>query len=340
VVQQVSIMARRHRMFEPRTAVVVAVSGGADSLCLLHSLVRLRRLLAIEPVCFHFDHRLRSGSDADARYVLRQAGQLDVEFVLRQAQSEPAHGESVEAWARTERYRALFQVVEEREASAAAVGHTMDDQAETVLLAIVRGGGLDALAGMQPVSPPVVRPLLESTREDTVSFCRALGLRPRKDPMNQDPAYLRVAVRREVIPLLEQRLGRNVRATVARTASLLRADADLLDRMAIAEAETASEPAHPDGRSERILLRAAALASLPVPIAARIVRRTILSMGVLPEAEHIAAILDLASHRRGRSVDLPEGLRASREREYVRFSRPSPSGPPPLQASRQVPKQA
>jgi tRNA(Ile)-lysidine synthase len=315
-------------MFEPRAAVVVAVSGGPDSLCLLHSLVRLRRLLAIRPVCFHFDHRLRPGSDADARYVRRHARQLGVEFVLRQAQSQPGRGESVEAWARTERYRALFRVVEEREASAAVVGHTMDDQAETVLLALVRGGSLDALAGMQPVSLPVVRPLLETTQEDTVAFCRALRLRPRRDPMNQDTSYLRVALRRQVIPLLEQRLGRNVRVTVARTASLLRADAEFLDRLAD---EAADEIVQPAGDDERRLLLDP-LRDTTVPLAARVVRSVLLDLGLVPEAAHIQAVLDLAGRRPGSRISLPFGLIARREQAYVRVLRPSPRERPHARA--------
>src|SRR5690348_14720045 len=134
VLQRVVAFARTHQLFEPGRPVVVAVSGGADSLCLLHSLVQVRRLLRVHPVCFHFDHRLRSDSGADARYVRGQAERLGVPFVLRMAEGARARGESPEAWARTVRYEALFRVVEETEASAAAVGHTADDQAETVLL--------------------------------------------------------------------------------------------------------------------------------------------------------------------------------------------------------------
>src|SRR2546427_1792684 len=225
-------MARRHGMFEAKSRVVVAVSGGPDSLCLLHSLVRLKRLLRIEPVCFHFDHRLRPGSDADARYVRSQAQRLGVPYMVREADSKPRKGESVEAWARGVRYEALSAVVEELGGGVAAVGHTADDQAETVLLALLRGGGLEAIAGMSPVGRPIVRPLLETTREDTVAFCRALRLRPRRDPMNEDPSFMRAAIRTRVVPELERRVDRGVGGALSRTASLLRRDADFLDRLA------------------------------------------------------------------------------------------------------------
>ena len=306
-------------MFDPGTRVLVAVSGGPDSLCLLHSLVRLRRLLRTELVCFHFDHGLREGSDRDAAYVRGQAAKLRIPFVLRRARSKPLRGESVEAWARAARYGAMAEVLEELGGGVMALGHTADDQAETVLLALIRGGGLEALAAMSPVSRPVIRPLLEVTRAETVAFCRALGLRPRHDPMNDDPSFLRVAVRMRVIPLLEQAVGRNVRATLARTASLLEQDAELLDlwsRQAEHEALTATD--------EGAELKAESLRRLPAPIANRIVRRALLGLALVPDSTHVEAVVALASGRPGQQVSLPGGLRAERGRGYVRLSRPSP----------------
>jgi tRNA(Ile)-lysidine synthase len=320
VLERLTATARRYRMFERGSPVVVAVSGGPDSLCLLHALVRLRRLLAIDPICFHFDHALRKGSSAHGEYVGRQARRLGVPFVLRRATSVPAKGDSVEAWARTVRYEALTEVLEERGGGVAAVGHTADDQAETVLLALLRGGGLEAISGMKPVSGPLVRPLLETTREETEAFCRSLGLQPRRDPMNQQAAFMRVGVRSRVIPRLERALGRNVRSTLARSANLLRRDADFLDQLA---SETRPDVVAPSGPDE-ILLRRHRLTGLAPAIAGRIVRRAMLDMGALPEAGHVDAVIGLADARRGQSIALPGGLLARREREYVRLSRPSP----------------
>ena len=306
-------------MFEPPGRVVVAVSGGPDSICLLHSLVRLQRLFHIQVTGFHFDHQLREGSERDAAYVERQCAKLGVPFVLRQAWSRPRRGESIEAWARTVRYEALSAVVEELGGGVAAVAHTADDQAETVLLALFRGGGLEALSGMRAVGRPLVRPLLDVTREETTAFCRALRLRPRDDPMNRDPRFLRVALRTGVIPLVEQRLGRGVRQSLVRTAALLTEDAIFLDRLAEEAANLVVERSD-DGR----LLRVGPLRELPKPLAARIVRREMLALGFLPEGATIEAVLDLAAGRPGRRTDLPGGLSARREREYVRLSRPSP----------------
>jgi tRNA(Ile)-lysidine synthase len=279
-------------------------------------MVRARRLLRIRSlVAFHFDHRLRSGSAADGRYAKRQADRLGVPFVLREATSRPSKGESTEAWARIARYGALAEVREEIGAHVAVVGHTADDQAETVLLALIRGGGIEALAGMRPMGDGVARPLLEVTREQTGAFCRSLGLRPRRDPMNDDPSYLRVAIRLRGLPSLEEAVGRPVRATVIRSAALLREDADLLAAVA-AQAEPAVLQASPDG----VAIRVTGLLELPPPIAARVVRSALRASGMLPEVAHVEAVLALAAGRPGRRVDLPGGMVARRQREYVSLS--------------------
>jgi tRNA(Ile)-lysidine synthase len=320
--ERVTAAVREHAMFEPGRAVVAAVSGGADSLCLLHSLVRLRRLLRIHVVCFHFDHRLRAGSERDAAYVRGQARRLGVPFVLRRATTAPARGESVEAWARTARYRSLFEVAEEATAVAAAVGHTADDQAETVLMALLRGGGLEALGGMEPVSPPVVRPLLGVSRAETEAFCRALHLRPRQDPSNRDVRYLRNALRLRVIPELERLTRRDVKETIARSAQLLRADADELARQAL-EAQRDIVVSR-DGQAR---IGVASLRSLPRPIALRVARHALMSVRLPPTEDAIETVLDLAAGRPGRRRDLAGGLIAARDKEYVRLSRSSPGDP-------------
>jgi tRNA(Ile)-lysidine synthase len=319
VLERVTSTARRYQMFEPGGRVLIAVSGGPDSMCLLHSLVRLKRLLRQEMVCFHFDHRLRPGSDRDADYVRAQAKRLGIPFVLRSAESTPGRGESIEAWARTVRYGALLAALEELGGSLAALGHTADDQAETVLLAMFRGGGLEAISGMRPVSVPLVRPLLEVTREETEAFCRSLRLRPRHDPMNEDPSFMRVAIRKEILPSVERALGRGVRSTLARTASHLTQDARLLDTLARVAAERVVVE---EGSSRS--LRAGPLRDLPTSLSTRIVRRQFIDLGVLPDAAQVEAVLDLIGRRPGSRRSLSGGLRAERGREYVTLSRSSP----------------
>ena len=147
-------------MFLPGDTVLVAVSGGPDSVCLAYALHGLRRLLRIRPELIHVDHRLRPSSADDAAYVRRLAERLGLAFHVRIAEGHPARGESVEAWARAQRHRAFADVRRETGARRVALAHTRDDQAETVLLAVLSCRGLEAVGGMKPVTGPFVRPLL------------------------------------------------------------------------------------------------------------------------------------------------------------------------------------
>jgi tRNA(Ile)-lysidine synthase len=315
-------------MAAPGSLVLAAVSGGPDSLCLLHALVRLRRLLGIEVACFHFDHGLRADSASDLGFVRDEAERLGVHFDAGRAADGPPRGASVEAWARDARYTALRAAAARLGADVVATGHTMDDQAETVLMACLRGGGIDALAGISPVADGVVRPMLDVRRDETEAFCRALGLRPLRDPMNDDTAFLRVALRRDVLPAIEEAAGRGVTESVARTARLLGEDARFLDGLAAAaapaiRADGATPPG--DGEGGAVALRATALLALPRPLASRVVRGALADAGAPGEAAHVAAILDLAGGRPGRRATLSAGLLARRDREYVRLFH-SPGG--------------
>lgn len=316
VLERATATSREHEMFLPGQTVLVSVSGGADSVCLLESLVRLRRLFKIRLEVFHFDHGLRPDSAKDAVYVRRLAERHKLPFHLRAAESKPAKGESIESWARDQRRIGSAQVARDVGAERIAVGHTMDDQAETILLALVRGWGLSGLAGIRPVLGRDVQPLLDVRRIEVEACCRALGLRPRQDATNRDTRYLRNALRHRVIPELERATGRELTPTFARTAALLQADGDLLSRQAD---EIAGEliDESPDGCS----LPAAALLTLPTAIATRVVRRAFALVDIGWTQESIDAVLDLAAGRPGRSRDLVLGATARRERQHVYLTR-------------------
>ena len=173
-------------------------------------------------------------------------------------------------------------------------------------------------AAPSPVSRPVVRPLLATTRQETEAFCRALRLRPRRDPMNEDPRFMRVALRR-AIPDLERALGRGIRESLARSAALLRQDADFLDELA---AFAGGAVVRRDG--DDVLLVADRLARLAPALSSRIVRRVLFSLRLTPEATHVQAVLSLASGRPGKRRQLPGGLLVRRDKGYVRLSPPSP----------------
>ncbi|MEA2901755.1 MAG: tRNA(Ile)-lysidine synthase [Actinomycetota bacterium] len=222
------------------TVVTCAVSGGADSLALL----LLAAASGCEVTAVHVDHGLRDGSAAEAAVVLAAAAAVGAGF--RPERVEVAPGPNLEARARAARYQVLPADV--------LTGHTADDQAETVLLNLLRGAGLDGLAG---IAPGPRRPILGLRRHETRALCQVMGLTPVDDPSNADPVHRRNRVRHELLPLVDAIAQRDVVAILARQAPLLRDEAELLDGLAAALDPT-------DAR---------ALAAAPVALARRAVRR-------------------------------------------------------------------
>lgn len=319
VLERVTATAREHDMFEPGDLVLVSVSGGPDSVCLLYTLWHLRRLFKIKLAVFHFDHRLRPDSGDDAAYVRRLAGRLGLGFHLRMADEQPEQGTSVELWARNARMRASAETATAIGAARIVDGHTQDDQAETVLLALVMGWGLDGLGGIYPTNGILVRPLLDVAREEVEAFCRALRLRPRTDPTNADTQLLRNAIRLVALPAIERATGRNVGPTFSRTAQLLRADAEVLWRYTEEHARSLVE-LRPDG----FRIRARALTKLPGPLASRVVRRGFQLADIGWTKDSIEGVVDLATGRPGRRLDLVLGSSAARDKVYVHVARTSP----------------
>jgi tRNA(Ile)-lysidine synthase len=328
VLERVTKTAREHEMFRPGDLVLVSCSGGPDSVCLLYSLWHLRRLFKIRLAVFHFDHKLRPDSAKDAAYVRRLAERLRIPFHLGTAEDEPKKGRSVEAWATVARRNASVQVRNDIGAWANAEGHTLDDQAETVLLNLIRGSGLEGLTGIDPGRRPhsrLVQPLIDVERAEVEAFCRALHLRPRRDPMNEDRRYLRAAIRHEVLPVLERGTGRGVMGSIARTAELLRRDRDEL----FAATSRAYVDVVEGERGSDVRIDVSKLRELSDPVASRVIRLAAYNLLSTDWAapwtkDAIEAVLDLARGRPGRQRDLPGGLKAVRQKEYVRVSRASP----------------
>ncbi|HET7522806.1 MAG TPA: tRNA lysidine(34) synthetase TilS [Acidimicrobiales bacterium] len=258
----------------------VAVSGGPDSLALLV----LACAAGLEVTAVHVDHGIRPGSDDEAALVKEAASRFGAGFEARTVLVEP--GSVVEARARRARYGVLPRGV--------MTGHTMDDQAETVLINLLRGAGLDGLAAMsrrRPAgtadTPPGVatRPLLRLRRSETAGLCDAFGLVPFRDPSNDDPTFLRNRIRSHLLPLLNELAGRDVVPILARQAQLIAEDADLLDELAIGIDAT-------DARS---------LTAAPGPLARRAVRRWLRSAANgaddelhPPSAAEVARVLSVA----------------------------------------------
>ncbi len=297
--------------------VLVACSGGADSLALLAAvtfeLPRAGRRCGAVVV----DHRLQPSSAGVAEATAAKARRLGAESVRLVAVDVGTRG-GPEAAARTARYAALREVAGETGAAAVLLGHTRDDQAETVLLGLARGSGARSLAGMRPVDGPWRRPLLELTRQQTRQACVAAELAPWDDPANADEQVTRSRVRHRVLPVLERELGPGVAAALARTADLSRADADLLDALAEPVYERVVSAGPPLAVDRRALSRE------PVALRTRVLlalaRATGCPAGDL-SAAHVAELDALVTGEHGsRGVDLPGGVRAQRSGPDLRFA--------------------
>ncbi len=307
---------------------VVGLSGGADSVALVDALASLRRRRGFRLVAAHLDHGLRPGSAEDAAFCAALCARLDVPFRTGtadvRARAERERG-GLEQAARRERYTFLRRVKDEEAAAAIAVAHTRDDQAETLLLRLLRGAGATGLGGMRPRNGDVVRPLLAVSRQEVLAHLRERGLAWREDPSNADPAHRRNRVRHELLPYLEARFNPGIRAALARTASLLADEAAHV--RAEAEALVARIAREEDGA---LALRRATLAEAPAAVARAAIRQALLRCGGLAQvgALHVERILQLARAKApsGRRLPLPGGREARFTRDDVRFEKRAVTG--------------
>jgi len=314
---------------EPGTVVLAACSGGADSLALAAAVAFEAPKAGLLAGGITVDHGLQPGSAEQARRVaavLDGFGLSPVLSVVAQV-ARPQDGGSYpgpEAAARSARYAALDEAAE-RAGAWVMLGHTLDDQAETVLLGLGRGSGSRSLAGMAPVAGRYRRPLLGVRRSQTLAACAAQGLQVWDDPQNSDPAFTRARVRR-LMPALEEALGPGVAEALARTAPLLRADADVLDAVAAAEAAQLGGLAEAQASG----WPADVLAGLPVAIRQRLLRSAALTAGCPAGAlsqRHVTSLDELVTGWHGqRWTDLPGGIRCRRRYGRLLFSRTAGQG--------------
>ena len=323
--------------------VVAGLSGGADSVAMLDALLILASERGFRVVAAHLDHCLRPTSKEDAAFCAELCRRVGV--TLRSASADVAafarrDGGGVEEAGREERYAFLRRVMEQEGAAAIAVAHTRDDQAETLLLRLLRGAGRRGLGAMRERSGGVWRPLLSVSRSEVLEHLRARGLSWREDPSNADPSYLRNRVRAELLPYLESRFNPSARETLARAAAVLAEEDDLLAQMAdeqwrlivtLARNEFAlanklgglSGPPRPPtlARNEFALARPAApavvlvreaLRRAPRVLARRVLRRALEETGGLKGVghAHLEKLLALAGAASGRRLPLPGGREA------------------------------
>lgn len=305
-----------------RGSVLVACSGGPDSLALAAATAFVAPRLGLRAGLVSIDHGLQVGSAERATEVASWGASVGLDPAEAVPVAVPGRPGGPEAAARQARYEALVAAAHRLDASAVLLGHTRDDQAETVLLALARGAGPRGLAGMPPrrvvAGVSLLRPLLDITREQTRRACAGLELVPWQDPHNTDPAYARSRVRAFALPALVATLGPGVVANLARSARLLAADAELLDELA---AKATVDCAAAGGG-----LLVPALAQLPAALRGRVLHAWALTVGAPAGAlsyRHVAALDALVVDWHGQGpVHLPGGITATRTAGGVLVSDP------------------
>jgi tRNA(Ile)-lysidine synthase len=329
MLERVIAYIERHGLLPEQGGIVVAVSGGADSLCLLHLLLQIcgtsKRYPHVSLQAVHLNHMLRGeASVRDARMVARIMQVWEVPFILGEVDVialAKAEKRSLEEAARLARYRFLREVAQGRRI---AVAHHADDQVETLLLHWLRGSGLTGMVGMLPHQQDIIRPLLDVTHSETLAYCQEQSIVPLEDLSNSDPHFLRNRIRHELVPLL-QALNPGIQRTLLRNAEIVRVD--------LAWLETQVEQSWPNvvvsESSQTIQLNVHALLALPLSLQRHLLRRVTahLCEGQSPlEPRHFLLIEDLlnepaSSHER--ELHLPQRLRLSYQLDNLFFERVS-----------------
>lgn len=312
---------REEKLFVSGSCVVAGVSGGADSIAMLHILHSLRRALGIELVVAHLNHHLRGvAAKMDQQLVAECAADLGLRFFGGSAyvrERARRRDLSLEAAAREARLEFFRSVVRRTDASAIVLAHTADDQAETFLLRLLRGSGMSGLAAMAPLTELnrllIARPLLRTDRSALLSYLRSNAIQWREDESNRDPAYTRNRVRHQLLPLLESEFDPAIRGILQRTAAILREDDKLLEMITADAIQTLRDM---QGR-----LNMSGVRQLPVALQRRVIRQwltTVLQTVLPPDFDTVERILRWMGRRRSSGkIELDEDILLSAEYDWL-----------------------
>ncbi len=307
---------QEHNMLKPDDRVVVGVSGGPDSTALIHLLCRLKQEYKLDIWIAHLNHELRREAGEEAESVKRFASQLKIPVIsdsLNVALFAKQKKISLEMAAREVRYKFFERVSRKVEATKIALGHTASDQVETLLMRLIRGAGLDGLAGIPPTRGKIIRPLISVFREEIEKYCQGYNLYPHRDSSNQELSFFRNKVRLRLIPFIAREYNSQFIQVLFRTANILREDKKCLDEVA----EEALKKLILERSNGQIVIDAETLlSSLSLSLQRRVVRKLI--QGVKGDLKninfiHIDKIIKLKSDKGTKVINLPGDILAKRE---------------------------
>ena len=323
ITQLVKESIEREKLIEKNDKILVALSGGADSLCLLDILIRLKEEYNLTLYAAHLDHMIR-GADAvrDALYCYDFCKKNDVTFFLKAVDVVKKAKEEfrgVEETARSERYNMLLEIKQRLNIDKIAVAHNLDDQAETILMKLMRGSGLQGLRGMDYKRDDIIRPLLDIYKKNINKYCEENCLEPRIDKTNFEDKYTRNKIRLELIPYIEKRYSANIMKILSRTANIIRDDHNYIEKVAKENYDLLKDIKSKDELSIDIKL----LENIDIAIKTRIIRLAIYDLiGTMNNIEnvHIKDILSLVKKSDGKMIHLPKYLKVFKQGDKLIFT--------------------
>jgi tRNA(Ile)-lysidine synthase len=318
LIEQIKDTVKKYSLLNKGDRIVLGVSGGPDSLALLYGLIDLAKAYNLTLHVVHVDHMLRKNSSNDAEFVKKTCIKLGIPVTIKKVDiSRLAVKGSVEEIAREQRMRILFEACSKIKAHKVALGHNMDDQAETVLMRLLRGSGLYGLSGILPGRRmengyTLIRPLIEIRRKDIETYLKRKKIKPRIDESNSRDIYLRNRIRRHLLPLLEREYNRNIKDILCNTAQMAAQDYDLLQTQA-------QKVSHGLG----VMIPVKKFNSLHPSMQKLVLRlnfRRLKGNTRTLSYRHIEELEDLISNRPVNSiVDLPSGISVVKKKSYLKF---------------------